>query len=162
MVGELPRVGKTFATVATPIPFPTDARCSDAPILPHAAVGQEPRVQAVNPLPSADTTYSEHSPLLGHLLGMTGYVFVQQGALSEAAATVQAGDDGHGEVGKGVPQQGAQGKLGEVAHSAAEILRTHVEQGVVSDGLSQPQRGSYHHVTSDHLNLQLQTLNTMF
>lgn len=117
--------------------------------------------EALQLLPSADTTRSEHPPLLGHLLGMSCHVFVQQGALSEAAATVRAGDDRHREVDEGVPEQGAQRELGEVTHGAAETLSTHVEQGVVSDGLSQPQRGSYNHVTSDHLNLLSQTLITM-
>lgn len=34
VIGELPRVGETFTAVATPVPFPTDARRPDSPVLP--------------------------------------------------------------------------------------------------------------------------------
>ncbi len=60
---------------------------------------------------------------------------VQQGALHEAAGAVWTGEDRQREVGEGVPQQGAQGELWEVTHAAAQALRTHVAQQVVSDGL---------------------------
>lgn len=64
---------------------------------------------------------------------------VQQGALNEAAGTVWAGENWQGEVGEGVPQQRAQGQLGEVTHTAAQALETHVAQQVVSDSLRRRQ-----------------------
>lgn len=75
-------------------------------------------------------------PLLRRcLLSVCGHVSVQHVALYEAAGAVRAGEDGQGEVSEGVPQQGAQGELGEVTHTAAQTLRTHVAQQVVSNGL---------------------------
>lgn len=79
---------------------------------------------------------SPQLPLFGRrLLGVRGHVSVQQGALYEAAGAVWAGEDGQGQVGEGVPQQGAQGELGEVTHTAAQALRTHMAQQVVLDSL---------------------------
>lgn len=75
-------------------------------------------------------------PLLScRLLSVHSHVSVQQGALYKAAGTVWAGEDGQGEVGKGVPQQGAQGQLGEVAHATAQALGAHMAQQVVFDSL---------------------------
>lgn len=62
---------------------------------------------------------------------------VQQGALYEAAGTVQASEDRDGEVCEGVPQQGAQGKLWERTHATAQALGTHMAQQVVSDRLKE-------------------------
>lgn len=47
VIGELPRVGKTLPAVATSVPFPSNARSSDSPVLPRAPVGQDPGGQAV-------------------------------------------------------------------------------------------------------------------
>lgn len=66
---------------------------------------------------------------------MCSNVLVQQRAICEAARTVRAAEDSHREVCEGVPQQGAQGTLLEVAGGAAQALGTYVTQEVVSEGL---------------------------
>lgn len=91
--------------------------------------------EAVQLLHSPDSERPQLPLLTCRLLSMCSHVSVQQGALCEAAGTVWAGEDGQREVGEGVPQQGAQGELGEVAHSTAQTLGTHVAQDVVFDGL---------------------------
>lgn len=62
---------------------------------------------------------------------------VQLRALYKAAGTMWAGENGQREVCEGVPQQGAEGELGEVTNSAAQALRTHVVQQMVFDSLTE-------------------------
>lgn len=73
------------------------------------------------------------------LVGVGRYVPVQQGALHEAASAVRAGEHRQGEVGQGVPEQGAQGQLREVTDATVQGLQTHVAQQVVPEGLPRTQ-----------------------
>ena len=61
-------------------------------------------------------------------IGMQHHVPVQQGALQEATGTHRAGEGSQIEVGEGVPQQGTERGLRQLAHSAAQRLDTHMSQ----------------------------------
>lgn len=91
--------------------------------------------EAVQLLPSPAPEGPQLLLVCHRLLSVRSHVLVQQGALGEAAGAARAAEDGHGEVGEGVPQQRAQGGLLEVADGAAQALGTHVAQEVVSEGL---------------------------
>ena len=60
---------------------------------------------------------------------------VKQGAFYKALGTVWAGVYRQREVGKGVPQEGAQGELGEVTQTTSQVLGKDMAQQVVSECL---------------------------